>query len=148
MLWRLFHIFFCWYLLTPWNARRFISIRFSNVRRPFIQTLLQFALQNLSFQVSAFWKRNHALMFCWPRITVYQESETNVIHFLIILLRIKSFYIFRALLTHPQEALGTLRACYVIWLHQFHSNLGAANWHNTHAIHEVAFVQRFLRMSK
>jgi hypothetical protein len=25
---------------------------------------------------------------------------------------------FRALLAHPQEALGILRACYVSWLHQ------------------------------
>jgi hypothetical protein len=36
---------------------------------------------------------------------IYQYSETNVMHFLFILLRIKGFYMFRALLTHPQEAM-------------------------------------------
>jgi hypothetical protein len=56
------------------------------------------------------------LMFCWPCIAVYQYndwpctivyqySETNVMHFLFSLLRIKGLYMFRALLAHPQEAL-------------------------------------------
>jgi hypothetical protein len=35
----------------------------------------------------------------------YQYSETNVMHFLLNLLRIKGLYMFRALLAHPQEAL-------------------------------------------
>jgi hypothetical protein len=34
-----------------------------------------------------------------------QYSETNVMHFLFSLLRIKGLYMFRALLVHPQEAL-------------------------------------------
>jgi hypothetical protein len=34
----------------------------------------------------------------------YQYSETNVMHFLFSLLRIKGLYMFRALHTHPQEA--------------------------------------------
>jgi hypothetical protein len=46
------------------------------------------------------------LMFCWPYIIVYQYSETNVMHFLFNLLRIKGFYMFRALLAHPQEVLN------------------------------------------
>jgi hypothetical protein len=37
----------------------------------------------------------------------HQYSETNVMHFLFNLLRIKGLYIFRALLAHPQEALHT-----------------------------------------
>jgi hypothetical protein len=37
--------------------------------------------------------------------TVYQYSETNVMHFLFNLLRIKGLYVFRTLLAHPQEAL-------------------------------------------
>jgi hypothetical protein len=45
------------------------------------------------------------LMICWPCIIVYQYSETNVMHFLFSLLRIKGLYMFRALLAHPQEAL-------------------------------------------
>jgi hypothetical protein len=36
---------------------------------------------------------------------VYQDNETNVMHFLFSLLRIKGLYMFRALLAHPQEAL-------------------------------------------
>jgi hypothetical protein len=36
---------------------------------------------------------------------VSQYSETNVMHFLSSLLRIKGLYMFRALLAHPQEAL-------------------------------------------
>jgi hypothetical protein len=34
---------------------------------------------------------------------LYQYSETNVMHLLFSLLRIKSFYMFRALLAHPQD---------------------------------------------
>jgi hypothetical protein len=45
------------------------------------------------------------LLFYWPCITVYQYIETNVMHFLFSLLRIKGLYMFRALLVHPQEAL-------------------------------------------
>jgi hypothetical protein len=41
----------------------------------------------------------NSLLTC---ITVYQYSETNVMHFLLNLLRIKGFYMFRALLAHPQ----------------------------------------------
>jgi hypothetical protein len=36
---------------------------------------------------------------------LYQYGETNVMHFLFNLLRIKGIYMFRALLAHPQEAL-------------------------------------------
>jgi hypothetical protein len=46
------------------------------------------------------------LMFCWPCTTVYQYNETNVMHFLFSLLRIKDPYTFRALLAHPQEVLN------------------------------------------
>jgi hypothetical protein len=34
-----------------------------------------------------------------------QYNETNVMHFLFDLLRIKGLYMFRALLAHPHEAL-------------------------------------------
>jgi hypothetical protein len=53
-----------------------------------------------------------------------QRSETNVMHILFNLLRIKGHYMFRALLAYSQEALhkrlGILHACYsyVGWLHQ------------------------------
>jgi hypothetical protein len=46
------------------------------------------------------------LMFCWPCLIIYQYSETNVMHFLFSLLRIKGLYMFRALLAHLQEALN------------------------------------------
>jgi hypothetical protein len=44
-------------------------------------------------------------MFCRPCITVYQYSETNVMHFLFNVLRIKGPDIFRALLDDPQKEL-------------------------------------------
>jgi hypothetical protein len=43
-------------------------------------------------------------MFCWPCIIVCQYRETNVMHFLFNLLRIKGLYMFRALLAHPQDS--------------------------------------------
>jgi hypothetical protein len=45
------------------------------------------------------------LTFCWPCITIYQCSETNMMHFLFNLLRLKGFYMFQALLAHLQEML-------------------------------------------
>jgi hypothetical protein len=68
-----------------------------------------------------------------------QYSETNMMHFLFNLLRIKGLYMFRALLAHPQEALHK-HVCYVSWLH----HPVAANWHNTHAIYQVPLVKRLL----
>jgi hypothetical protein len=45
------------------------------------------------------------LIFCWPCIILYKYDETNVMHFSFSWLRTKSLYMFRALLTHPQEML-------------------------------------------
>jgi hypothetical protein len=53
-------------------------------------------------------------MFCWPCTIAYQHSETNVMNFLFNLLRIKNIYMFRALLTHPQEAIHTWRLVYCL----------------------------------
>jgi hypothetical protein len=81
-----------------------------------------------------------------------QYCETNVMHFLFSLLRIKGLYMFPALLAHPQEALhsGTwYTACVLsVGCSQDWSGTGAANWHNTHAIYQVLFVYRLLRISK
>jgi hypothetical protein len=71
------------------------------------------------------------LIYCDSRLTpcivIYLYSETNVIHFLFNLLRIKGLYMFRALLAHPQEVLHKRHlvycVCVVSWLH----NPGAAN---------------------
>jgi hypothetical protein len=62
-----------------------------------------------SFSVKRMWytfliSPTHALGVA-QLISPYQYSETNVMHFLFNLLRIKGLYMFRALLTHPQEAL-------------------------------------------
>jgi hypothetical protein len=66
--------------------------------------------------------QRYTYMFCWPCITVNQYSETNAMHFLFNLLRIKGLYMFWALLAHPQEALHKqhLLYCtrYVSWLCQ------------------------------
>jgi hypothetical protein len=57
----------------------------------------------------------------------YQDSKTNVMHFSFNLLRIKSLYMFRALLAHPQQQLCQLAVELECRRRQFHSNLGAAN---------------------
>jgi hypothetical protein len=56
--------------------------------------------------------RKYFETFCTHKSLDCQYSETNVMHFLFSLLRIKGLYMFRALLGHPQEALhnGT---CYI-----------------------------------
>jgi hypothetical protein len=59
-----------------------------------------------------------------------QYRETNAMHFLFSLLRIKDLYMFRALLAHPQDI---LRACYISWLHQ-------STDINTHTIYQVPLV--------
>jgi hypothetical protein len=41
-------------------------------------------------------------MFCLPCIIVHQHTATNVMHFSFNILRIKSLYMYRALLAHPQ----------------------------------------------
>jgi hypothetical protein len=43
-----------------------------------------------------------------------QYSETNVMHFLFSLLRIKGLYVFRALLAHPQQALQKQHLVYFV----------------------------------
>jgi hypothetical protein len=45
---------------------------------------------------------------------LHQYSETNVMHILFNLLRIKGFYMFRTLLAHPQEALNKRRLVYCV----------------------------------
>jgi hypothetical protein len=52
------------------------------------------------------------LLFCLPCIIVYQYSETNAIHDLFSLLRIKDLYMLRALLAYPQEALNKRQLVY------------------------------------
>jgi hypothetical protein len=88
------------------------------------------------------------LFFCWPYITVYQYSETNVMHFLFNLLRINGLYMFRALLAHPQEALHKRHLVYCLRVAATRPTLAAANWHNTQAIYQVPFVKHLLRMNK
>jgi hypothetical protein len=72
------------------------------------------------------------LMLCWPCIMVYQHSETNVMHFLFSLLRIKGLDMFRALLAHPPEVLNKRQLVYCVRVMSVGcANPGAANWHNT-----------------
>jgi hypothetical protein len=64
---------------------------------------------------------------------------------------------FRALLAHLQEALHKQHLAYCVRVMsvgctrigvELHFNPAAANRHNTHAIYQVLFVQRPLKMSK
>jgi hypothetical protein len=64
---------------------------------------------------------------------IFQYNETNVMHFLFGVLRIKGLYTFRALLAHPQEVLhkrqlvGCVRimsaGCSQSWNGAEHSNI-------------------------
>jgi hypothetical protein len=45
---------------------------------------------------------------------MHQYNETKVMHFSFNLLRIKSLYMFRALLAHPQEALHKRQLVYCV----------------------------------
>jgi hypothetical protein len=45
---------------------------------------------------------------------VYQYSESNVMHFLFSLLRINGLYMFRALLSHPQEVVHKRHLVYCV----------------------------------
>jgi hypothetical protein len=47
-------------------------------------------------------------------LVVNRYNETNVMHFLFNLLRIKGLYMFRALLAHPQEALHKRHLVYCV----------------------------------
>jgi hypothetical protein len=70
-------------------------------------------------------------------VILYQYSETNVMHFLFSLLRIKGLYTFRTLLTRPQEVLHKRHllfcvrvmsvGCFQGWnVIEFHSNPGSS----------------------
>jgi hypothetical protein len=81
----------------------------------------------------------------------YQYNETNVMHFLFNLLRIKGLYMFQTLLAYrpTQEALNKRHLVYYVRvMSDGCTMIGAANRHNTHAIYQVPFVERLLRMSK
>jgi hypothetical protein len=80
-------------------------------------------------------------MVCLPYITVYQYSETNVIHFLFSLLRIKDLYTFRALLAHPQEVLHKWHLVYCVRVMSVGSTRIGVEL-------QVRFVKRLLKMSK
>jgi hypothetical protein len=90
------------------------------------------------------------LNICWPCIIVYQDSETNVIHFLFSLLRIRGLYMFRTLLTHPEKALHKRFfvycmnvisvGCTRINVGMVHFNPGAASCCNSHAIYPEQLV--------
>jgi hypothetical protein len=74
----------------------------------------------------------------YSKLPWHQYSETNVVHFLFSLLRIKGLYMFRALLARLQEVLHKrhllylLCACYVSWL--LPGLVGAAKWQHASSI--------------
>jgi hypothetical protein len=70
-------------------------------------------------------------MFCWPCILVSQYNEINAMHFSLNLLRITSIYVFRALLTHPQEALNKLHLVYCVRIISVGcATIALQTWHN------------------
>jgi hypothetical protein len=55
-------------------------------------------------------------MFCRPCIIVYQYDEANVMHCSFDFVRNKGLYMFRVLLTHPQEALHNRHLVYCVYV--------------------------------
>jgi hypothetical protein len=110
---------------------------------------IRFALSQHHF-TSAPYPSPSYLMFCWPCIIAYQYSETKVMDFLFSLLRIKGLYMFRALLAHLKEPLHKRHLVYCVRVMSVGCSRidDAANWHNTHAIYQVPFVQNLFKMSK
>jgi surface polysaccharide O-acyltransferase-like enzyme len=88
---------------------------------------------NLKYILLIWWL---PLPVCRTTMGRLQDSETDVMHFLFNLLRIKGLYLFRALLAHTQETLHKRNLVYCvrvmsvgctrIEVDQFHSNPGAA----------------------
>jgi hypothetical protein len=75
-------------------------------------------------------------------IIIYQYSETNVIHILLNVLRIKGLYMFRALLAHHQEALDKRHLVYCVRVISVGCTMIIVE------VYLVPLVGRLLRMSK
>jgi hypothetical protein len=72
---------------------------------------------------------------------VHRYSETNVMHFLFSLLRIKGLYMFRALLAHFQEVLHKHQLVYCVHV----TSVGCTR---IRVVYCMLLVERLLRMSK
>src|SRR5215468_4345274 len=62
-------------------------------------------------------------------------SETNVMHFLFSLLRIKGLYMFRALLAHPQEVLNKRHWVYCVRVMSVGCATILRSWHSQLTLH-------------
>jgi hypothetical protein len=83
--------------------------------------------------------------------TVYQNSESNVMHFLFSLLRIKRLYMFPVLLVYPQEALHKRHLVYCVRVMPvgFYQDWSGTDSTPIHACNIPTVVcEAFLRMSK
>jgi hypothetical protein len=87
----------------PWDIWKCATVHDRNCSYVHLFRWRTFWAFVVNFDLSVKYNSKH-LMFCWLFI-LYQYSETNVMHFLFSLLRIKDLYMFRALLAYPQEAL-------------------------------------------
>jgi hypothetical protein len=91
--------------LHPFHAKQFSYLRhYVSVRDNIVQfngMALSMLTLNTKFTTRKFWPN--------------QYSETNVMHFVFSLLRIKGLYMFRALLAHPQEALHKRHLVYCVY---------------------------------
>jgi hypothetical protein len=109
-----------------WGLRRYGF--FPNIRDPRyigqVTTMFRNAKDSLLTDTSHGWRLEIFVMSAWPSdcnnlnickiILLHQYNETNVVHFSFNLLRIKSLYVFRALLAHLQEALHKCHLVYCV----------------------------------
>jgi hypothetical protein len=98
----------------------------------------------------------YGFMFCWPCIIIYQYSRTNKMHFLCsVYYELTASTCFEHyLLTFRRRCINNnwciacllLAGCYQGWSST--STLVAASIHNMHAIYQLLFMQRLLKVSK
>jgi hypothetical protein len=116
-----------------WCANNTVTQKYtvSNTHMWNLNSILQprlLEVDGIQWRDSGYGRITQYLVFCWPGIIVHQYSETNVMHFLFNLLRIKGLYIFRALLAHTEEALHKRHLVYCV---RFMSDSCYQGWSGT-----------------
>jgi hypothetical protein len=104
------------------RSERFgVQICFAGIRTPdhpahsMYHILIHNILSVSSITLTCIFIQSDTLKLLWE----LQYSETNVMHFLFNLLRIKGLYMFRALLAPPQEALHKRHLVYCVRVMSF-----------------------------
>jgi hypothetical protein len=132
--------------VTFWSQTHVASNK--NYANSWFQTFVVFWMSYAFFWV-IHWRLNSICQRFGTHCPIFSGMKPTWCTFHSILLRIKGLCMFRALLAHPQEALHKRNLVYCVRVLSVGcARIGAAKWQNTHAIYQVPFVERLLRMSK